>query len=260
SCSGFAAALVCMCFSGLRASRWDLMQVLRTNGRAHYDRSSHALNRGIVIAEVALSFVLLIGSGLLLRSVVALAHVDPGYDPRDVLTFTLLGVRGNQPVERLASVREIQNGLRTLPGVADVSASSILPLGDDIIQATRWGTEEALTDPAKFQQADPKIVLPGYFETLRTKLIEGRTFTEDDNAPDRNLAIVDRDLAAKAFPNQSSVGKHILVRIGKPQTTRVEIIGVVEHQRSGSLARPGREQFYITDGLMGSGAATRWVV
>src|SRR5262249_31006676 len=72
--------------------------------------------------------------------------------------------------------------------------------------------------------------------------------------------IVDQVLAAKAFPNETAVGKRILVRIRTPEPEWVEIIGVVAHQRAASLAEPGREQIYFTDGLVGHGVAARWAI
>ena len=101
-------------------------------------------------------------------------------------------------------------------------------------------------------------MLPGYFETMRTPILEGRAFTEADNVPERNVAIVDQVLAAKAFPRQSAVGKRILIRIRTPQPEWVDIVGVVAHQRETSLADPGREQIYFTDGFVGSAAFTEW--
>lgn len=124
----------------------------------------------------------------------------------------------------------------------------------------RWGTAEALTDQTKFQAADLQIVLPGYFEAMRTPLIAGRTFNEADNTPDRNMLIVDQSLAAKAFPFESAVGKRILFRVRTPEAQWGEIVGVVAHQRDVSLATPGREQLYITDGYVFHGAANWWAL
>jgi putative ABC transport system permease protein len=103
-------------------------------------------------------------------------------------------------------------------------------------------------------------VLPGYFETLRTPLLAGRVFTEADNAPERNVVVVDQFLAAKAFPNESAIGKRILIRLRTPEPEWVEVIGVVGHQRNVSLAEPGREQIYFTDGFRSHGFASRWAV
>jgi putative ABC transport system permease protein len=115
-----------------------------------------------------------------------------------------------------------------------------------------------LADPSKFQAADEQIVLPGYFETMRNVLIDGRTFTEADNAPNRKVVIIDQVLASKAFPNQSAVGKRILTRAVTPEPEWVEVIGVIGHQRESSLAVAGREQIYVTDGFVGHGAAGYW--
>jgi len=108
------------------------------------------------------------------------------------------------------------------------------------------------------QRADVPYVLPGYFETLRTRLIEGRTFSENDNAPGRNVAIIDELLRAKAFANESAVGKRIF--IDAPNPVALNVIGVVAHQRLGSLADPGREQIYVTDGFWGIGISRHWAL
>jgi putative ABC transport system permease protein len=91
-------------------------------------------------------------------------------------------------------------------------------------------------------------------------LIAGRTFTDSDNVPGRNLAIIDQQLAEKAFPRQSAVGKRILIRIKTPEAEWVEVIGVVAHQREESLADRGREQVYFVDGFLGSGTVRQWAI
>ena len=103
------------------------------------------------------------------------------------------------------------------------------------------------------------MVRPGYFEVMKTPLLEGRTFTEADNDPKRNIVVVDQFLAAKAFPNQSAVGKRILIRIRTAEPEFVEVIGVVAHERFTSLADPGREQVFVTTGLVGFGAP-KWAI
>jgi putative ABC transport system permease protein len=143
--------------------------------------------------------------------------------------------------------------------VQAVTAASPLPL-EPRDGLARWGTEEALSDPAKFQQATSHVVLPGYFEAMRTRLVEGRTFTDADNQPDTRVIVIDRLLARKAFPGQSAVGRTLLVRVRTPEAERFQVIGVVDHQRHHSLAREGREAFFITDAYMGYGAANRWAV
>jgi predicted permease len=236
----------------------DLMTVLRGSTRTAGGRGSGILRNGVVIAEVALCFVLLIGSGLMFRSFVALQRIDPGFNADNLLTFQLLGGRGGPPAQRAAYTREIRDRLQAISGVESVTASFPFPLAGDF-STIRWGTEEALSDNTKYQAVDWQAVLPGYFETMRTPLREGRTFTDADNDPGRIVVVVDEVLAAKAFPHESAIGKRILIRIRTPEPERVEIIGVVAHQRVTSLAEPGREQVYVTDAFLGN-AARKWAV
>lgn len=117
-----------------------------------------------------------------------------------------------------------------------------------------------MADASKFQATDFQIVLPGYFEMMKTPLIEGRTFTDGDNMPGRNVAIIDDLLAQKAFPSQSAIGKRILIRIKTPEPEWVEVIGVVGHQREESLAERGREQVYFADAFVGGGNTDFWAL
>jgi putative ABC transport system permease protein len=260
--AALAAAAIFGIVPAWRAARPDIAQVLRSSGRASSLGSAGWLRNAVVVAEVALSFVLLIGSGLMFRSFLALERIDPGFDPHHLLTFQLLGGRGaqgQQPAERAARQREIEQRLRAIPGVEAVAASLPLPLSGGF-SPIRWGLEPALADPSRFQAVDFQIVLPGYFEAMHTPVLAGRTFTDADNAPERNGVVIDQALASKAFPNQPAVGKRLLIRIRTPEAEWVEVLGVVAHVRNTSLADPGREQIYFTDGFLKHGAARRWAV
>lgn len=257
--AGLAAAAIFGLVPALRASRPDVMGMLRGSGR-NAGLAGGGLRNAVAVVEVALSFVLLIGSGLMVRSFIALQHIELGFDPDHVLTFQLLGGRGGQqPQARAARVREIETGLREIGGVENVTASALVPLAGGY-STIRWGKEDALSDPSKYQATDAQSVLPGFFETMRTPLIAGRTFTEADNAPDRKFVIIDQMLAAKAFPRESAVGKRILIRIQTPEPEWVEIIGVVAHQRANSLAEPEHEQVYFTDGFRNHGSVNSWIL
>jgi putative ABC transport system permease protein len=256
------AGLTCVVIFGiipaLRTARPNLMDVLRSGGRSGA-LGAAGLRNAVVVAEVALAFVLLIGSGLMFRTFLAIQRVNLGFDPRGLLTFQLLGDFGETRQERETFKRQVHEQLGAIPGVRSTTASFPLPLAGGF-SPVRWGGREALEDPTKFQAADLQIVLPGYFESMGTRLIAGRTFAEEDNTPDRKVLIVDQTLAAKAFPNESAVGKQILFRVRTPEAQWGEIIGVVAHQRNTSLIEPGREQLYVTDGYMGHGRASWWVL
>ena len=257
--AGLLSVLAFGLVPAIRASRPDVMDLLRRAARTGSLSSGQWMRNAVVTLEVALSFVLLVGSGLMIRSFVALQRTEPGYDPRSVLTMNVPNLRLPDPAARQAFMRNMKARLEAMPGVVAVTAAAPLPL-DGREALARWGTEEAASDPTKFKQAIIHAVLPGYFEAMRTRLIEGRTFTEADNVPERRLLIIDRILAAKAFPGQSAVGKTLLARINSPEAQRYEVIGVVDHQRHTSLAREVREGFFAPDGSSGHGVANRWAI
>jgi predicted permease len=256
--AGLAAAAIFGLVPALRASRPNVMEMLRGSGR-NAGLGGGGLRNAVAVIEVALSFVLLIGSGLMVRSFIALQHIDLGFDPNHLLTFQLLGKNVDGPQARAAQVREIENGLREVGGVEGLTAAALIPLAGGFSEI-RWGKEDALADPSKYQATTAQSVLPGFFETMRTPLLAGRTFTEADNAPDRKLVIVDQMLAAKAFPHESAIGKRILIRIQTPEPEWVEIIGVVAHQRVTSLAEPEHEQVYFSDGFRTFGSVNGWIL
>ena len=258
--AGLAAAIIFGMTPALRASRPGLMNVLRGISR-NTGLGTGSLMRNIVVtAEVALSFVLLVGSGLMFRSFLDLQRIDPGFDSHNLLTFVLNGNNGaTSPAANTAFVHQVEDRLRAIPGVQSVTGSFPFPLAGGY-SPIRWGKGEALSDPSKFQAADFQIVMPGYFETIRTPLLTGRSFTDADNAPDRRLIIIDDILAKKAFPGESAVGKRILIRVKTPEPEWMEIIGVVGHVRQTSLTVTGREQIYFTDGYVGPGAVNSWTL
>lgn len=258
--AGLAAAILFGIIPSVRASRPRLMTVLGGAGRNSGLGSGSLLRNSVVTAEVALSFVLLVGSGLMFRSFLELQRIDPGFASRNLITFVLNGNNNaTTPEGNAAFMRQVEDRLRAIPGVQTVTAAFPFPLAGGFTPI-RWGLDEALSDPSKFHAADFQIVLPGYFETLQTPLLAGRTFAEADNAPDRKLIIIDDSLAKKAYPGESAIGKRILIRLKTPEPEWMEIIGVVGHVRQTSLAVAGREQVYFTDGYGGPGASNSWAL
>jgi putative ABC transport system permease protein len=186
-------------------------------------------------------------------------NADPGYDPSGLLTFQLPNLNRQTAEARRAFTADLKQRLEALPGVQSVTAASPLPLDGDVSNA-RWGTQAAAADPSLFQQANVHFVQPGYFETMKTRLVEGRVFTQADNVENLRVTVVDVRLARKAFPGRSAVGERLLMRLGGPEPDMWEIIGVVEHQRHETLAAAGREAVVVTDGYFGFGNAGTWVL
>jgi putative ABC transport system permease protein len=258
--AGLTAAILFGMTPALRASRPRLMNVLRGISRNTGLGTGSLMRSAVITAEVALSFVLLVGSGLMFRSFLDLQLIDPGFDSHNLLTFVLNGNNGATTAETNATfIRQVEDRLGSIPRVKNVSASFPFPLAGGY-SPIRWGKEEALADASKFQAADFQIVTAGYFETMHTPQMAGRTFTNADNATDRRLIMIDDILARKAFPGESAIGKRILIRLKTPEPEWMEIIGVVGHVRQTSLSVPGREQVYFTDGYGGPGAVNSWAL
>jgi putative ABC transport system permease protein len=243
----------------LRASRPAIVDVLREGGRSPGLRGNRLMRNGVIVAEVALSLILLIGAGLMVRTFIALQQVDPGYEPEGVLTFDVPLPFGRYPgADRRAAVTEqLHERLAALPGVESVTAGSPLPLNGALVNG-RWGPPEAMTDPQAFRQANYFFVLPGYFEALRTEVVAGRSFTWAEHRDSAAVIVIDERLAEIAFPDRSAVGERLLLRVStEPESA--EVIGVVRHQRHESLAADGRETIYFTDRFGGSFGAT-WAI
>jgi len=272
-----ASLLAAMLFGivpALRASRPDAMEVLRPSSRSHGFRTGKWLRNGVVMTEVALSFILLIGSGLMFRSFLAVARIDPGFDPQGLLTFNIQNARLRTDEAQIAFVQQMTDRLKGLPGVLSVTAAAPLPL-DGQESNVRWGTQEALANPTAYHQGQAFFVQPGYFETMRTKLIAGRTLTAADIQPPAarpapgaapgaaappppppTPVVVDEWLPAKAYPGQPPLGKLLWIRTGGPEPDRYEIVGVVQHERHTTLTGEEREALFFPAPI----ASGRWVV
>ena len=255
------AALVFGVLPAVQSSRVDLASSLKDRGHASGLSSQRALRSGVVISEVALSLVLLVGTGLMVRSFVTLQRVDPGFRAEGVLTFrtNLPFQRYQEPEERARFFNELAARFNAIPGVTAATAAFPLPLEAPQFNG-RWATEAAAGDPEAFRQADYFAVLPGYFETLETRLLEGRTFTAADDADSASVVVIDEKLAGAAFPGESAVGKRLTVRVSSPESQLVEVIGVVEHQRHPSLVEEGREAVYFTNRFAGAIGGLTWAV
>jgi putative ABC transport system permease protein len=240
----------------LRASRPNVIEILGNAGRSA-NLAGRTLRHGVVVAEVTLSFVLLIGMGLMVRSFVELQRVNPGFDPRGVLTFFTPNVRATSFEAFKAATFEIQARLQRLPGVEVVTASSVTPF-DGIVSNIPYGSEAAAADPRLMQQADLNAVLPGYFKAMGTRILDGREFTETDDNPQVNNVVIDSVLAARLYPGERAVGRRLIARLGTPQPTPWEIIGVTEQQKHVTLTEVGREQIFVS--AHRSGGARRWSV
>ena len=219
-------------------------------------RERQLARRGLVVTQIALALTLLVGSGLAVRSFQRLAEVDPGFDPVDVLTFGLaLPARDyKSPEARLNFHRQVVDRLRGLPGVADASASSTIPLGGELSGSGHTIEGRPLSDGEVPPVFMTKRVAPGYFDALRVELVEGRVFEDLDGARPAPVVIVSRSLARTHWPGESALGKRM--RLGGPPDEEGEqwsrIVGVVDDIHEIALHEdPPQMAYYPLPGIAG---------
>ena len=263
---GIGLSIVSVLIFGLlpavRASRPNVMDVLRRSGRSESLGQGKWIRNSVVVIEVALSFVLLIGSGLMVRSFMSLYQSSPGFDPSGILTFRLTNQFQAAPSfeARQALARDLNTRLRALPGVTAVTSTSFLPLGGGQEPLVRYGREDALADPSKFQQGNSIQVPLNYFEVMKTPIIDGRMFSAEENVQQPTSIVIDTVLAQKMFPGQRAVGQRLFARTVRNEPDPFTIIGVVGHQRQSSPAFDGRERMYFPDASGGGGVLGQWVI
>lgn len=211
--------------------------------------------RWLVIGEITLAFVLLVGSGLLMRSFLALLDVDPGFDPANVLTAALpiAPEEHPDPVELHAYLASITAAVSAVPGVRDTAIASTLPLegwgfGVQYAVAGRDGPEATNRRRAFF-----KMVSPSYFDALRIKLVAGRALSATDRAGAPRVVVINESMARREFPGEDPIGRRILVREIVPGRTELgqevawEIVGVIAGEKVNGLGDAISAGMYVSN-------------
>jgi len=223
----FLASVVCGVMFGLlpalQGSQSNPGECLKEGERgstANRGRTRSAL----VIAEVGLSLVLLVGSGLLVKSFARLMEVNPGFDPDHLLTFSLGLPSSADPAHQLAFYEQVLGGLQALPAAKSVGAVSRLPLsgGNSSRSFNASGSADEYT-------ADVRVSTSDYFRAMGIPLLKGRSFSESDLGSSINVAIINDALAHNVFPGQDPIGK-LLTNFG-PDHLTLQIVGVVGNVR-----------------------------
>jgi putative ABC transport system permease protein len=229
----------------LQVSRVDLNETLKESGRAGADGAQHNRTRGLlVVAEIAFSFMLLVGAGLLVRSFIRLREVHPGFNPGGVLAMRLSVPGAKYPGEARARFYEQAiEKLRALPGAESAGGVLSLPLGGDTYNVGRSFIREGQpATPEESASANYVVATPGYFETLQIPLVSGRTFDGHDNEKSQMVVVINETMARKFWPGESPVGKRIT--IWRDEKFPREIVGVVGDTLA-SLDTPAGSQMYV---------------
>jgi len=205
------------------------------------------LRRLLVVSELAISVVLLIGAGLLLRSFVRVQSVPPGFNPRNVLTLelTMSGDKYKDPQLVRATYRQLWERLERLPGVTAAGGVSSLPLSDMFA----WGpiTVEGRVLPAgeKFINADERVVSGNYFATMQIPLRQGRLFNDQDTPDHPQVIVVDEYMAQQLWPDQDPLGKRVSFGDLASKPLWATVVGVVGSIKQYTLDSDSRIALYL---------------
>lgn len=219
----------------LKIARSPLVGTLKETGRS-FGAARHRTQRVLVVMEVALALVLLIGAGLMIRTMAALWNVNPGFDPHNVMTFGLALPPSTykQSADTIReSYRNFNRELMMIPGVQAVSASwGAMPLNGDDEQLFWMDGQPRPSSPNDMNWALSYVVEPDYLSVMRIPLKRGRFFTDRDNLHSPLVAVVDEVLAADYFQGEDPIGKKIV--LDGPDSP-AEIIGVVGHVKQWAI-------------------------
>jgi predicted permease len=239
-CASLATVLLFGLFPALSISRCNLNEVLKNSGNRTVKGAGGRLQRALTIAEVALTFVLLAGSGLLIRSFLNVQSVDKGFTSWSTLTAHIqLDERYNQPQRQSAFFRTLLDRAGALPGVEAAAAINYVPLGggESLSQLNVEG--HPVDEKTLFEI---RAITPRYIAAMGIPLLGGRVFTDDD-APGRPpVAMVSRSFARRYFPGQDAVGKRCRSDTDAPWWT---IVGVVADVRQWNLEATPPMQVYL---------------
>jgi len=247
--AGFTLALSLVtgvCFGllpALQASRPDLIPALKDEGALRADRRSFIFSRrALVVAQVALSVVVLIAAGLFVRSLGKLFAIDPGFNPDNVLVAELELPMGRYADPQVGPFFEqLRERLLALPGVRSVALAEYTPLGGTV-GLTTVVIEGQPVRPDAMQIVDTNHVSAGYHELMGIPLRQGRSFSEQDRQGQPGVVVINEAFAQKFFPGENALGRRISFGTGKPWS---QIIGITRNVKAFSLEGDDRPQLEL---------------
>jgi predicted permease len=242
---GVATTVIFGLAPALRTLGLNLVESLREGSQqATVSGGRQRLRAALVVAEVALAVVLVVGAGLMIRSLSALGRIDLGFNPSNVLTLRLAVPTASYdtPEKVVAFYRQLMERVRALPGVQAAGVVRVLPLATSIgdYGLDVDGYEES---PGRNAKGDWQIVSDGAFEALGTRLVRGRWFTAADTTEGMPVAVVNETLARTYWKDGNAVGGRL--RVGNMRNPWVQVVGIVADERHNGVTAIIKEKFYI---------------
>jgi predicted permease len=239
-------ALVFGLLPAWRMLRLDPAHALRKGSfHAAGGRRRNRLHQALVVAEAALSFTLLVGSGLLIRTVLNILNLEPGFDRQHTVSFDIALTQKRYPdPSKVPYFEKLIPQLAAIPGVESVSSAHPLPLyGRDTSES--FTIPGHPTPPDNPPSAISAVAMPGYFETLSIPLLRGRTFAlRDDDPKSAPVAVINQSFARKFFPAEDPIGRYFIPDVGPSGIPR-QIVGIVGDTRTGDMWNPYQPEFFL---------------
>lgn len=238
----------------LKYRRPDMAAGLKEGGRGgSTGRDRHRARNVLVVSQMAMALVLLVGSGLMLRSFQALQNVDPGFDPEGVLTLRLSLPNATYPeaTTRAEFFEEIQTAVAGIPGVVGVGVGEVIPMGGGLNRSGTWFEDFPVTSDEVPDVIETNRVTAGYLETMGTELLEGRYLDPFDARDRTGAVVVSRALAQQYWPGESALGKRLTQTADLGQAGSEEdlpwqtIVGVVEDVRTMAMDQDPRPVLFF---------------
>jgi predicted permease len=225
----FLAALITGVIAGLvpslQASRTDLADTLKAGGRSGGGSAGHhRFRNALVVAQLAVSLLLLACTGFFLRSLQNSAHVDMGFRVDHTLLLSMdVGLQGYKEEQGQQFFKQLTDRVRFLPGVRDAAIAATIPMGDQNSLVNIFPDGQPVDDKSKTETAFDDIVQPSYFRTAGTPVIQGREFTEADSASAPRVAIINETFAQRIWPGQDPLGKTFRTEKNGPP---IQVVGL----------------------------------
>ena len=233
-----------------QASRLDPGESLKEGGRGSGVSGYRARNL-LVITEFALALILLIGAGLMSRTLLALLGIDPGFDPQNLLTMvvSISGSSASAPGRSLDFYQEMLDRVRAVPGVESAGLTNHLPLAGDIWGFPFWVEGRPIPHPGDEPDAAYRLAFPGYFETMGMQILQGRPIQESDTATAPRVVVINEFFAHRYWPDENAIGKHLTLDNPAKGTTKtptwLTVVGVVKNAVQSDWARPPEEEIFL---------------
>jgi predicted permease len=212
----------------IRMTKTNINDALKQGlGKTDSDSAGRRTRSFLVVSEVALSLILLVGAGLMIRSLWVLSTLDPGFDPHGVLTMSLVLSKNkySQPIEEIAFFDRLLAKVRAFPGVVSAGLIDDLPLNNEGSHQPieiEGAPVQAMSDQP---EVDTRYITPGYLSTMRIPLRRGRDFSAADGPNRPSVALISESMAKRFWPNQDPIGRHLTMTFS-PDKVR-EIVGIV---------------------------------